>query len=75
LEGGWGIAEAERHNSKLVMAMTLFKRSLFFVIVPHQIMVVARMEINLGEELGTRRLVQQLINDWYLKHVFDRQLV
>jgi hypothetical protein len=37
--------------------------------------MVYRMKVKFGEELGTMELIQEIINNWGRKFIFDGQLI
>ena len=46
----WSIRHAERHHTKLEMAVVGFEGRFGFVLLAHMYLVVARAQIKLGEE-------------------------
>ena len=69
LECRWGIGEAERHHQELVVAVVGAEGGLGNVVGVHLHLVVARAQVELGEEARALELVEELINHW------DRELV
>lgn len=63
LEGGGGIREPERHDQKLEVAMVRPERCHGDGLRAHQHLVIAVVEVQLGEEVHPLELVQQLVVD------------
>ena len=57
------VGKAERHDQELKMAMVSAERRLGDVIGVHPHLVVARAQIELGEEASPVKLVEKLIDD------------
>ena len=63
LEGGWRVAESERHDQKFEEGVMRPECCLVDVGRPHADLVVSGSEVELGEEAGAMELVQQLVDD------------
>jgi hypothetical protein len=60
------VAKPERHHQELVQAVVCTKHRFVHVFRPHAHLVVPGTQVQLGEEPGTIKLVQQLVDhrDW-----------
>jgi hypothetical protein len=75
LEGGGGITQDKGHDQKLIVALMSSKGSLWSVCLFHMYLVVARTKIKFSKELGTTQFIQEVINDWNGKFIFNGKLV
>jgi hypothetical protein len=75
LEGGGGITQAKGHDQKLIVALMSAKGCLGNVYLFHTYLVIARVKIKFGKELGATQFIQGVINDRNGKFVFDDQFV
>ena len=66
------VGKAERHDQELKMAMVSAERRLGDVIRVHPHLVVARAQIELGEEASPVKLVKKLIDDRNREFVLGR---
>jgi hypothetical protein len=71
LEGGWPVAESERHDQKFEEGVMRPECCLVDVGRPHADLVVSGSEVELGEEAGAMELVQQLVDDRDGEHILD----
>ena len=62
LKGGRCIDEAKRHHQELKVAVMCVKCHLFYVLWVHAHLVMARAEVELGEEAGAMELIEELID-------------
>jgi hypothetical protein len=62
LERCRGVAQPKWHDQELVEAIVRPERRLGDVFSPHPDLMIARAQIELGEELGAVQLVQQLVH-------------
>ena len=72
LESRRCVGKAERHDQELKMAMVSAERRLGDVIGVHPHLVVARAQIELGEEASPVKLVEKLIDDRNREFVLGR---
>ena len=61
LKCGRGICQTERHDQKLEQALMSVESRLLPIIRVHAHLVIPRAEIQLREELGTPKLIQQFL--------------
>jgi hypothetical protein len=59
----WRICEAQRHDSKMGMAMVCLKRRFLFILRLHTYLTVASMEVELGKHGCSSKLAKQFIDD------------
>jgi hypothetical protein len=71
LEGGRSVGKAEWHDLVLEVAVTGAERGLLDVVFMDPDLVVARTEIDLGEDLGAMELVGEVINEGDGEPVLD----
>jgi hypothetical protein len=62
LKCGWGIVEPKRHDEELVEAIVSPKCRLLNISGVHANLVVAGAEVQLGEESGAVKLVEELVH-------------
>lgn len=53
LEGGRGVGEAKQHHQKLIVPLVSAEHRLADVVWVHAHLVIARMQVQLREEVGT----------------------
>jgi hypothetical protein len=75
LKGGRCIANAKGHHQELVMASMSEKNIVRNICLLHANLVIAREEIDFGEDLSTLELIQKVINDKNGKCILDCQFV
>jgi hypothetical protein len=75
LEGGGSITQAKGHDQKLIVALMSVKGHLGNVCLFHTYLVIARAKIKFSKELGATQFIQEFINDWNGKCVFNDQFV
>jgi hypothetical protein len=69
------VGEAERHYQELIQAFVCSERRLVDVVGGHAHLVIARAEVELGEELGSAKFIKQLVDDWNGEGVLDGAFV
>lgn len=75
LESGGSIAESKRHNPYLIMVFVGVERNLRNVNLFHAYLAVAWSKIQFREEDGTMEFIEEIINDWDGKLIFDSQFI
>jgi hypothetical protein len=70
LEGRCRVHELERHHKEFEVAMVGAECRLLNVRLNHAHLVVATLKVQLGEEFGTAKFIEQLIDDGD-QHVVD----
>ena len=75
LKGGGGVIQPKGHDQKLVVALMSAKGLLGNVSLFHTYMVIARVKIKFGKELGTTQFIQEVINDRNGKFIFDGEFI
>jgi hypothetical protein len=70
-EGGGGVTQAKGHDQKLIVVLMSVKGCLGNVCLFHMYLVIARVKIKFGKELGSTQFIQELINDRNGKFFFD----
>ena len=75
LKRRWRVGEAEGHEEELEMPAVRPESRLGNVIRVHAQMVVPAAKVDLGEEAGTLELIQELIDHWNWKLVFNGDVV
>lgn len=64
LEGTGCIAEAERHDEALVIAVPCLEGSLVNVFLENLDLVVSALEVDLGKVLGATKSVEEIVDPW-----------
>ena len=62
LERRGGVGETERHHQKLVVAVVGAERRLGHVLRVHAHLVIARTQVELGEEARSVKFIEQLVH-------------
>jgi hypothetical protein len=75
LKGGGGVTQPKGHDQKFIVALMSAKGHLRNVGLFHTDLVIAQAKIKFGEELGTTQFIQEVINDWNGKFVFDGEFI
>jgi hypothetical protein len=75
LEGSWSIAKPKRNYQELIMAFMSSERSLHNIFFLHLNLVITGVKIQFGEEIGTLKLIQQIINDMNGKLILNGQFI
>jgi hypothetical protein len=63
LKRGWCIRQAERHDEELEESLMRAEGSFSHIIGVHPHLMIARVKVELHEELGTTQFIEQLLHD------------
>ena len=74
-EGAWGVGEAKWHHKPLIQSMLGLEGGLPLITFFHPHLVIATLEINLWEDIGSTQFVQNVIQPWYGVAVLDCNVV
>ena len=71
LEGGQRIGQSERHYEEFIMPFMCSKCRLLHISRFDMQLMISRAQVQLREDLSTMKLVQQFVNCWNWKTIFN----